>query len=173
MIEFMVLGMPRSGTAWCANWLTTDRTLCLHDPLWRRHYSELDSIMSKKRLGVSCTGLALFTEYVNQHPARKVILHRPLEEVNASLIAMGVEPLTAMWQGALGRIVGAHYLWDDIFDPGVAEGMYELLLEQPFDAERHQMLLGLNVQMAFEKVTPDPVAARRLFADLVAKAQQQ
>ena len=27
-----VFALPRSGTAWLANWLTTDRSLCLHDP---------------------------------------------------------------------------------------------------------------------------------------------
>src|SRR5437773_11222101 len=102
----MVLGMPRSGTAWAANWLSTDHTLCYHDPLWHRYYTELDEIESTKRLGVACTGLALFPDFVNGHPARKVILRRPIGEVNASLTAMGTEPLAARWVDALDGIKG-------------------------------------------------------------------
>jgi len=173
VIEFMALGMPRSGTAWLANLLTTDTTLCEHDPMWRVHYSDLDSIFSDKHLGVPCTGLALFPEWVNAHPARKVILHRPFEEVDASLRAMGSEPLAAPWVGALDRIQGTHVSWKEIFDPHGARGIYEFLLEKPFDAERHAMLVGLNVQMDFERMKPDPVAVRRLFADLAAKGRQQ
>jgi len=164
VIEFMCLGMPRSGTAWAANLLTTDHTLCYHDPLWRDHYTELDSLESDKALGVSCTALALFPEFVNKHPARKVILHRTPAEVDASLIAMGVEPLGKAWIGALDRIVGVHAPWTDIFEPK-ARHLYEFLLQRPFDAERHEMLVKLNVQMDFEKVKPDRVAARRLFAE--------
>src|SRR5262245_11295408 len=31
MMPFFVPGLPRSRTAWLANWLTTDTSLCLHD----------------------------------------------------------------------------------------------------------------------------------------------
>jgi len=165
VIEFMVICTPRSGSAWASNWLSTDHTLCLHDPLWRHHYSELDSLESDKVLGVACTGLALFPEFVNKHPARKVILHRDPAEVDASLIAMGVEPLGKPWIGALDRIVGVHAQWTDIFEPPKARHLYEFLLQRPFDAKRHEMLVKLNVQMDFEKMKPDRVAARRLFAE--------
>ena len=33
MDAFLVFGMPRSRTAWVANFLTTDRSLCLHEGL--------------------------------------------------------------------------------------------------------------------------------------------
>lgn len=89
MIDFMVIGLPRSGTAWAANWLTTDTTFCLHDPLAKYHHTELDGLVSDKRLGVACTGLWTQPEWLNAHPAKKVILHRPLEEINRSLKAIG------------------------------------------------------------------------------------
>ncbi len=31
--HFFVTGLPRSRTAWLANLLTTDRTLCFHEPI--------------------------------------------------------------------------------------------------------------------------------------------
>lgn len=165
MIEFMVLAMPRSGTAWVANWLTTDRTLCLHDPLWTHHYSELDGIRSMKRLGVSCTGLALFPEFLSKHKARKVILHRPINEVNASLVDMGLEPLALTWQDALDRIEGVHADWRDVMDPAKASAIYNFLTQKTFDEERHAMLSSLNVQIAFDRVKPDPRVARQFFEE--------
>ena len=171
MIGFMVLCAPRSGSAWAANLLTTDTTLCLHDPLGRYHYTELDQIRSTKRIGVACTALALFPQYVNQHPAPKVILHRPFEEVNASLLAMGGPPLPLMWDGALDKIEGMHLPWTAMFtDP---KAMYRHLLGKELDEERWEELLRLNIQFAPEKATVNPVAARRFFADLAAKGRAQ
>ena len=85
MIEFMVIAHPRSGTTWAANWLTTDTTLCLHDPLAYRHYAEWDDFESSKMLGVSDCGVCAFPDFLNSHPARKVILHRDRKEIAESL----------------------------------------------------------------------------------------
>ena len=111
MIDFMLLASPRSGTTWAANLLTTDTTLCLHDPLFTHHYSELDGIESNKRLGVSCTGLCLFPEYVNSHQARKVVLHRDLREINRSLDAIGFFGFMAMMLFLLILVAGFVYEW--------------------------------------------------------------
>lgn len=168
MIQFMVLAAPRSGTAWAANWLTTDHSLCLHDPLWRRHYLELDAIESKKTVGVACTGLPLFGKWVNQHPARKVILHRNIDEVSASLRQIGMPPIGDEFEDQLRAIAGRHYWWRDIFERPKA--IYEYLLERPFDAERHAMLKDLEVQLDFEGVVVNREATARLLAELQAAA---
>jgi hypothetical protein len=162
----MVLGTPRSGTAWVANWLTTDRTLCLHDPLWTHHYSELDQMLFPgRRVGVACTGLALFPQYLEKHPARKVILHRPIEEVNASLTQMGMPALGEAWDGALDRIQGMHVPWTDVLNPDRADEIHQFLLRRRLDTDRHAMLTRFNVQMAFEKIVPDRSAIRRLLSE--------
>lgn len=167
MIEFMVLAMPRSGTAWCANWLTTDRTICLHDPLWSHHYSELDGIrVCGRRLGIACTGLALFPEFLAKHKARKVILHRPIEEVRISLAQLGQGPLGDAWVGALDRIEGVHADWQDLYHPEKAKLLYEFLTQRSFDESRYELVRRLNIQMAFEKVEVNTEAAQRLFDEL-------
>lgn len=164
MIEFMVIAAPRSGTTWAANWLTTDTTLCLHDPLWHRQYFELDSIQSKKMLGISCTAIALLPEYVNKHPARKVILHRNLDEVNQSLIAIGSPALTKIWEGALEQIIGRHCDWREIFDS--PKDIYEYLLGLPFDEERHAELSKIEMQPDFDGLTINRTAVSGLFNQL-------
>lgn len=147
MVEFMVLAAPRSGTTWVSNWLTTDTTLCLHDPLWTHHYSDLDKIKSSKVLGVACTGLYMFPDFVNSHPARKVILHRDEKEINDSLNAIGL-PSLSNTERDLNKIVGWHIDWQQIFTE--PKTIYEYLTGLEFDKERHEFLKGIEMQPNFE-----------------------
>lgn len=164
MLDFMILAAPRSGTTWAANWLTTDTTLCLHDPLVKWTKDELMALESPKRLGVSCTGLALFPSWVNAHPARKVILHRPLSEVDRSLLEIGLTPISQHWDGVLSRIEGVHLNWQEMFTR--PQFIYEYLLDLPFDAERWAVLREINVQPHFEGLTVNRAAAAQLMSEL-------
>lgn len=142
-IEFMVIAAPRSGTAWAANWLTTDTTLCLHEPSLRWPYQEWDRMRSNKMVGIACTAVAIANPaFVCSHPARKVILHRDLVEIRASMqrlqIAGDYDP-QVLWD-----IEGLHCHWRQLFtDP---EPIYTYLLQRPFDSLRHQELKSFNVQ---------------------------
>lgn len=141
MIEFMLLGAPRSATAWCANWLTTDRTLCLHDPLIRWTLAELDQRGSPRTLGIACTTSALLPN-INQHNARKVILHRDAQEVRESMARLHIRGSYDF--GSLDRVEGWHCDWRQVFEDPAP--IYEFLLRHPFDAERHDELKGMNIQ---------------------------
>ena len=156
MIEFMLIAAPRSGTTWAANWLTTDTTVCLHDPLYKYHYSDLDSIHSDKVMGVSCTGLANFPDWLNKHPARKVIAHRKQEEISKSLSRIGLPDV----QLDLTAIEGRHVVWHELFER--PQLIYEYLLQKPFDAERHSLLKDMHMQPRFETIKVSPAATRRL-----------
>lgn len=148
MISFMVIGAPRSGTSWAANWLTTDKTLCLHDPLFKHHFLELDDIKSSRALGVSCTGLAMFADFVNQHPAPKVVLHRDIDEINSSLENIGMPILPKSWPHLLDRIHGLHVIWTELFDNPAP--IYRHLFGSDHDHERHEILRELEVQTRYE-----------------------
>lgn len=165
MVEFMVIAAPRSGTTWAANWLTTDTSLCLHDPLFQRHYSDLDSIKTDKMLGISCTGIALFQDFVQNHPARKLILHRDTAEVNKSLADIGLPPIDgAEWDGLLSSIKGFHVHWESLFtDP---RPIYEYLLQKELDAERHALLREMQIQPNFDEVKVDRNATRKLIEEM-------
>jgi hypothetical protein len=160
----MVISAPRSASTWISNWLTTDDTLCLHDPLWQRHYSELDAIESPKMLGIACTGIALFPEWVNAHPARKIILHRDFDEIDASLDKIGMSSIKATWAGVLEQIRGVHLPWSDVFE--APQPIYEYLLDKRFDPERHALLREINMQPAFAKLSIDRAATSRLIREL-------
>jgi hypothetical protein len=164
MLDFMLIAAPRSATTWAANWLTTDSTLCLHDPLLKWTKEELLALESPKRLGVACTGLALFPEWVNAQTARKVILHRPLAEIDQSLQSIGMTPVSEHWNGVLERIIGVHLDWRDLFTR--PQYIYEYLLDLPFDPQRWALLREMNVQPHFQELTINRTATAQLMNEL-------
>lgn len=166
MIDFMILAAPRSATTWASNWLTTDHSTCLHDPLLKWTKDELMTLESApgKSVGVACTGLALFPDWVNAHPARKVILHRDLCEVDHSLARIGMTPCSAQWDGVLEKIDGIHLDWLDLFRQPRA--IYEYLLNKPFDAERWAVLREINMQPNFGSLSINREATQRFMHEL-------
>jgi hypothetical protein len=164
MVEFMLIAAPRSGTTWAANWLTTDTTLCLHDPLFTHHYRDLDSLTSKKRLGVSCTGLYNFPEWVNAHPAKKVILHRSPIEVNSSLERLGLPALPLSSFNALAKLNGFHCDWLELFES--PDRICNALGLGEVDFERHAQLRQMLIQPQFGVLSVNPAVVQQLITEV-------
>lgn len=165
MIEFMVLGAPRSGTAWAANWLTTERTLCLHDIMFDHTLDQVDSLPCDRVLGLADTGLGLFPDFLLRHPARKVVLHRNPAEINASLRNAGLPKVNIDWYAGLRNLTGdnvMHVEWDVLFKGPQIIHHFLFGSRFPFDQVRHALLAKMNVQMDFEKIDPDPKATREM-----------
>ncbi len=151
MIKFMILGAPRSGTTWASNLLTTDTTMCLHDPSMHHHWTKLDYLPSSRPLlGLADTGLALVPKWLNEHPARKVILHRDMDEVRGALFNLGVgddwnQSVADRFSRCLDSIDGLHVHWRDLFVNPVPIWTH-LLPGIEFDTERHRQLKDMNIQ---------------------------
>lgn len=166
-VSFMVIGLPRSGTTWAANWLTTNASLCFHDPLWHTHYRDWDQLGSPARLvGVSCTGIWRWPEWVNRHPARKLVLRRDIAEVQDSLGRLGVS-LESHASRQLDRVQGMACHWTELFDPVRAEQIWRhLLVNLPFDAARHRALMEYRIEPRLEAIQPDLLLTRQLMQEL-------
>lgn len=171
MIEFMLISAPRCASTWAANWLTTDNTLCLHDPLNDWHYTDLDGLESAKRLGIADTGVFRFGGWLNAHPAKKVILHRPLDEINASLSDIGLPPISYDEWSMLDDIDGVHCCWRDLFTKPAP--IYEFLTGKRFDAERHAELCLIEMQPHFHGLTLNPEVTKRLRGELLNIIKEQ
>jgi len=169
LVKFMVLSAPRSASTWTANWLTTPKTLCLHDPVLKHRPEDLDALPCDRILGVSCTALALQPGFVNAHPAKKVIVHRDLNEVNRSLVSIGFTRLGAIWTDALDKIDGLHVEYVDLFTSAWAPRIYKHLTGLVFDAARHEELCAMHIEPHFDKVIMRPDRARE-FRRRVAEA---
>lgn len=165
MIKFMIVSTPRCGTTWASNWLTTETTTCLHDLSNRVHYSEWDNIESKKTLGVACTAIGLLPDWLNKHPAKKVILHKPLNEVNESLHKCGFPSISPQFANILDKVEGLHVDWKDLFNN--PEPIWNHLIGTPFDKERHDNIKDMNVQNIFAKEVYDYRAVSKLMKELL------
>ena len=165
-LDFMLLAMPRSGTTWAANWLTTDQSVCWHDPLRLDVPSAIDQWPSTKQYrGIACTGSWMWRDWIADHPARRIILDRDPWEINDSLIAIGLPPMTDEFIRAFRSVPGLRRPWMDLFDDPVSIWT-ALLPDIPFDPERHAVLMNMNIQPAGRVLLPDADVTRRAFADL-------
>ena len=157
-MDFMVIALPRSGTTWAANWLS-----CAHDPLYTAHYTDWDRLHAGS--GVSCTGIWRWPEWVNAHPARKVILHRDAREVGASLHR--IAKAAALKSTDLDAIDGLHVPWTDLFDTDRAEVIWETLRPgERFDSQRHAALTSIKMEPNFATLPVDHALQRRLWSEL-------
>jgi len=168
-VDFMIIGLPRSGTTWAANWLTAGEVFCAHDPLWTCGRRDLDSAVvdsAAEVRGVSCTGLWHFPEFVNAHPARKLILRRPVREVRVSMKRLCLPDLPLLPERALDRLVGEHVDWRQLFDPATAPGIWEHITGGvPFDAARHALLRQIHVEPQFNRVAVRRDVVREMLAE--------
>lgn len=155
MIKFMVLGPPRSGTAWASVWLSA-----YHDPLWDHFYEDLDGQAFD---GVCCTGLAMHTTFLSNHPAKKVILHRSESEINYSLKAIGCGACDPSIFKHLESIQGLHVHWTSLFDVDWAYKIWCYVKDVPFDYERHRELIALKITTKWQLRArrADPAVIRR------------
>lgn len=149
----MVIGLPRSGTTWAANWLTTERSFCVHDPLYHMHYADWDSVLwCERRLeftGVSCTGIWRWQNWVNSHPAPKLILHRALEAQRRSAEGHGMyihhfkAAAESLWN-IRGMHIDGEELWSGL---GAAKRAWQHLLPRiPFDSVRTKALQNMRIE---------------------------
>lgn len=164
MISFMVLAGPRSATAWLANLLTTDNTLCMHDPLLEHTSIMLDQMsVPGKRLGISDTSALLWRDWVNAHPAKKVILWRDPVEINQSLLQLGLPEVDSRLHSArINGIKGARlYHWEEVFLPHVAKGICDYF-DVPFCRWRFEEMRKMNVQPQFNRLPIGKEAVREL-----------
>lgn len=144
MIDFLVMGLPRSSTTWMSNWLTTDTTLCLHDPFatalpedWPR---------DSRRFGISCTGAYLFPKWLATLDCPVAVIERDSSICDESLSRMG-------WGDTSGLLYdfavapGKRFKWNGIWQEETARELWEYLLPNtPFDLIRYMLLRDIQVQ---------------------------
>ena len=166
MIDFIVVSLPRCGTTWAANWLTTDTTVCLHDALAYQTFYEIDSnYKTNKKLGISDTGVFLYGDKLNKHPAKKVILHRDIKEINESLANIYLQPMPEELVHRLDEIDGLHVHYTDLFNN--PKPIWDYLIGTEFDEERHNILKQMQIQPEFAALEPvSKDAMQRYFSEI-------
>ena len=146
MIDFMVLGLPRSGTAWLANLFTTSKSYCKHEALWNSSFEELDQQKHTVSFGIAETSGFSIVDTINAHSARKLIIRRDLSEINESLGKLKIPKMTHDHMDKLLSISGYHMDFCDIFDYERMAKAYDYVLQDRLERYRHEFLCDMNVQ---------------------------
>lgn len=155
---FFVTGLPRSRSAWLANWLTTDQTLCLHDV-------PFDAALLSAARRVGFAGPELVEQFgairqaVPQAPWL-VVWRAPIDSMDSFARWAGKRlpedrtALRQLWDRRvdalldIGRSAGAMDVAYAMLDaPKTARAIWDHLLPGvPWDGARWQQLKKLNVQ---------------------------
>lgn len=169
-IDFMLLGGPRSATTWAANWLTTDTTVCLHDPLleYKIEYLQRITFSHGRRFGISCTSACLYPDWVNAQKCPKVILIRDVREINRSLRTLGlVELIPRKHEARLAAIKDAMFVpYEWLFTPSGASNIAKHL-GVPFDEVRHDILKQMRVEPMWNRLNIGKDAVKQLVNRIV------
>src|SRR5512139_2385718 len=102
MVDFAVIALPRSGTAWAANWLE-----CEHEPL--------DPEAALRLRGFTSTAAWMWPDFVYENVRRWVILERNPNECSKSLQAQNYPPLTQQMVDAYAAMRGPRFHYTDLF----------------------------------------------------------
>jgi len=162
--NFFVLGLPRSRTAWFANFLTHDNNFCFHEAInGCRSIAEY-----RKKLGDngdSSTGMALFNMNKMFPDSPILIIERdPKAAIEFCYKTYGEYDPRAIYylRDHLDNIKGMRVHYDDI--NANLKNIWEYLIGDGFNQERADMLCKLNVQVV-DPHDIDQEAAEVLFGD--------
>lgn len=164
MRNFFILSLPRSRTAWLANFLTFENSFCFHEGLLEcDKVDKLKSLFAstgKQIVGNSDCGNILFLdELIKAFPdAKYVVIKRPLEEVKKEMRGMGLgdwdgwtldiseKRMNEVMKDVDALIIDYHDL-----DEQACKQIWDHCIGTPFNSTRWRMLDGLDIQIILQK----------------------
>jgi len=148
MSNFLILGLPRSRTAWLANFMSTQGLSCSHEGLnGCRSLKEYRDRFSKDS-GDSNTGLALFDFEPLFEDFKIVIIDSDIEpavEFTKKYFSHDSTAFMSELKIRLSGIDGLHIPFSKINDR--LEDIWYYLTPKQFDERRAKMLIGFDVQV--------------------------
>lgn len=169
---FLIVGLPRSRTAWLSTAATAERTICFHEPTaWLDRWEDIfDKVWmeraSRDYVGIADHGLGFhLPEIIRRAGPRTLIVERPIAEVDASLARMGLPPsnFCALLHKALAyqHTLIRRVSYASLQSTSVVVACLRWLAPGArFDAERIMELQAMNVQVDLDAALSN--AARRV-----------
>lgn len=146
-MNFFVIGLPRSRTAWLANFLTYDNNFCYHEGIEGCQSIEEYKKKLGNNKGDSCTALMLLDMNKEFPDAPKVIIEsdveRSIEFAKEKYNIDNPEYFYAL-KDKLDKIDGLRINFEDINDR--LKDIWEHLFDTPYDEERGSLLREMDIQ---------------------------
>ena len=174
-VNYYITGLPRSRTAWFANFFTYGDSFCYHEAskFWT-HKKSMADVMSgvdARYIGNSDSGLVLcFDKVINDNPAAKwVIVKRDQNEVERSLRRIfnatymdGILDIASRLLDRCAVATGALVVdYDALGEIDVMRCVWaHCLPDIPFPEERWRMLSSMKVELLEDVILADFHAAK-------------
>jgi len=146
---FIIMGLPRSRTAWLSNFLSYDGLFCYHEGLNGCKTLKDYFLKLGKNIGDANTGLYQFNfeKYLFSNTKIIVIDNDVEPAIEYARQTYGTDITTDIikWKKRLDNIKGLHIPFHDI-DINL-ETIWTYVTDIPFDGERAEVLKGLNIQV--------------------------
>jgi len=167
MSNFFILGLPRSRTAWLANFMTHNGFNCLHDGL--NGCNSINDYKTKlgPNSGDSNTGLVLFNFRKYFPTARTVIIDNSIAsavQYAKQRYSVDIAEQLLDAKAKLDDVHGLHISYHDINKKLETIWAY-LTHDAPFDAKRAELLVSLDVSVV-EPYIADKEAAANLWRNV-------
>lgn len=162
---FLILGLPRSRTAWLANFLTFGNIECEHELSSLRQSPEemmshltdgLPDAPPYYRGAADTYAVMWIDELMDIEPDCPVVtIRRPIEEVEISLGRVGIRGVRKGLEEANSELDRVSRMrnclsvrYADLDSPATARALQAFVAPgEPFDVRRWQMLDGMNIQI--------------------------
>jgi len=146
-MNFFILGLPRSRTAWLANFLTYDGLFCYHEA--SNGCKTVEEYKDKlKDCGDANTGMAFF-KIEEMFPDSKFIVidSDPQNTIDYARNTYGITDIKPFLElkERLDKIEGLHIPFDEINSR--LEEIWSYVSTVPFDRKRAKLLVNMNIQI--------------------------
>lgn len=179
--DFLIVGLPRSRTAWLSNWLTYGKSFCFHEPLLG-----CDSLAAFQQkfdvpyevVGAADTGAIFWLEQILMlaPDTKLIIVERPVEDCIQSLDATGIPYDEALVYQAAKLLERARQ-YDNMWVPfhsldadHVGASIWHHCVGDGFDVNRFRMLRDLRVEIMESKFAEKIKQGIGAFKELMAHA---
>lgn|SRR5574337_636073 len=161
MDRYLILALPRSRTAWLANFLTHGKSFCYHDPSATFGGAEglarvLNEEVEYDAVGATDTGAILkIDEIVDQvDDLRLVYVVRDINECFESLKQMGLESMkSALYlandhlERAIGKHPGMIVEFNRLNDLDTGCSIWNYCVGDGFDFRRYEQLIKMRIEV--------------------------
>ena len=162
--NFFVIGLPRSRTAWLANFLTYRNRFCYHEAMnGCRSMDEYKTKLGSDK-GDSSTGLMLIDDFQSNFPDAKTIIieSEPQKSIKYAYKTYGVfDPALIYNMKSKMDLMKGWRIHIDEIDDKLPE-IWAYLIGDGYDSERAELLKKFNIQIQ-NPYSMDIDAAMELF----------
>jgi hypothetical protein len=166
---FLVMGLPRSRTAWLSKFLTYGPWICGHDQI--RYFRTLEDVKSwcmQPFIGSAETIAPVYWRLINRYmpDGRVLIVRRPVVEVVESVLKQGIigierpklidnmRRFDAKLDQAEQRLPNCISInFDELNDPEICKIVFEHCLGIQFNLKWWEYWNQINVQVSFDAIT--------------------